>query len=63
MATRLIDRVGALNGSWLQAGDTVEVTIGGVGVLRNTVIDEWAGDATSTLELTTARRPTTKAIT
>ena len=36
--------VGALTGSWLQAGDTVEVTVGGVGVLRNTVVDERAGD-------------------
>lgn len=37
--------VGALTGSWLQAGDTIEVAIGGVGVLRNTVVDERAGDA------------------
>ena len=37
--------VGALTGSWLRAGDTIEVAIGGVGVLRNTVVDERAGDA------------------
>jgi 2-keto-4-pentenoate hydratase/2-oxohepta-3-ene-1,7-dioic acid hydratase in catechol pathway len=29
---------------WMKAGDTVEVDIGGIGVLSNSIVDEIAGD-------------------